>query len=104
VRPFTSTFGVFAPVIVNASVVMTITTATGYVHSTVTAQVQAALQSYINTLPLGTSLAYSRLAQVAYDAAPGVVTNVTGVTLNGGTADVVATNQQVVKFTTVTVN
>jgi hypothetical protein len=82
---------------------MTITTAAGYTHSAVTAIVQAALQNYINTLPLGTSLAYSRLAQVAYDASPGV-TNVTAVTLNGGTSDVVATNQQVVKASTVTVN
>ena len=96
VRPFTSTFSVYPPVVVTASVVMNVTTATGYTHSAVTALVQTALQNYINTLPLGTSLAYSRLAQVAYDASPGV-TNVTGVTLNGGTADVTADNKSVVK-------
>lgn len=99
VRPFTSTFYVYAPVVVSATVAMTITTASGYTHSTVTALVQTALLNYINTLPLGTSLTYSRLAQVAYDASPGV-TNVTGVTLNGGTSDLAATQLQVIKATT----
>lgn len=98
VRPFTSTFDVHKPVVVSVTVAMTITTATGYTHSTLTAAVQTALLNYINTLPLGTSLAYSRLAQVAYDASAGV-TNVTSVTLNGGTADVAATNLQVIKTT-----
>lgn len=103
VRPLTVTFDVFAPTVVTANVVMTIATAAGYTHSAVTAVVQAALQSYINTLPLGTSLTYSRLSQIAYDASPGV-TNVTGVTLNGGTSDIAATSQQVVKAGTVVVN
>jgi uncharacterized phage protein gp47/JayE len=98
VRPFTSTFDVHKPVVVSVTVAMTITTATGYTHSTLTATVQTALLNYINTLPLGSSLAYSRLAQVAYDASAGV-TNVTSVTLNGGTADVTATNLQVIKTT-----
>lgn len=98
VRPFTSTFDVHKPVVVSVTVGMTITTASGYTHSTVVATVQTALLNYINTLPLGTSLAYSRLPQVAYDASPGV-TNVTSVTLNGGTTDVTATNLQVIKTT-----
>jgi uncharacterized phage protein gp47/JayE len=102
VRPFTSTFDVKKPIVVTATVAMAITTAAGYTHSTVTALVQTALQNYINTLPLGASLAYSRLAQVAYDASPGVA-NVTGVTLNGGTADVTADAKTVVKASTVTV-
>ncbi|CAJ0698867.1 baseplate J/gp47 family protein [Ralstonia holmesii] len=96
VRPITSTFYVYAPVIVNATVSMTITTAAGYTHSAITALVQTALLNYINTLPLGTSLTYSRLAQVAYDASP-AVTNVTTVLLNGGTADLAATSLQVIK-------
>lgn len=96
VRGLSIRFGVFAPVVVTANVGMTITTAPGYDHNAVVALVVAALQSYINALTLGQTLAYSRLAQVAYDASPGV-TNVTGVTLNGGNADVSATSQQVIK-------
>jgi uncharacterized phage protein gp47/JayE len=96
-------FDVYAPVIVTANVAMTITTATGYTHSTITAQVQAALEAYINALPLGTPLPYSVLASVAYGASS-AVTNVTGVTLNSGTADLAATVAQVIKHGTVTVS
>ena len=98
VRPITSTFYVYAPVVVNATISMTVATAAGYTHSTITALVQTALLNYINTLPLGTSLTYSRLAQVAYDASP-AVTNVTSVLLNGGTSDLAATSLQVIKTT-----
>lgn len=98
VRPFTSTFEVHGPTVVSATVTMTITTASGYTHSALVTTVQTALLNYINTLPLGTTLAYSRLAQIAYDASPGV-TNVTAVTLNGGTADLTATAAQVIKAT-----
>lgn len=103
VRPVTSTFGVFAPVVQNATVVMTATIAAGYDPVATKALVVTALKNYINSLPLGTTLAYSRLAQVAYDASPGVI-NITGVTLNGGTADIAATAQQVVKWLSVSVN
>lgn len=102
VRPVCSTFGVFAPVVVNASVAMTISTATGYDHAATATLVKNALTAYINGLPLGTTLPFSRLAQVAYDASPGV-TNVTGVTLNSGTSDLTATSQQVIKASTITV-
>lgn len=103
VRPACSTFGVFAPVIVTANVAMTITTAAGYTHSAVVALVQAALTNYINALSLGQALPWSKLAQVAYDASPGV-TNVTAVTLNSGTADLSATALQVIKAGTVVVS
>lgn len=102
VRGVSIRFGVFAPVVVTANAGMTITTAAGYDHNAVVALVVAALQSYINGLTLGQTLTYSRLAQVAYDASPGV-TNVTAVTLNGGTADVSATSKQVIKAGTLTV-
>jgi hypothetical protein len=108
VRPFTVTFDVFKPNVVSASIVMTIATAAGYTHSAVVAVVIAALQNFINTLPRDATtqvmlLPYSKLAQVAYDASPGV-TNVTGVTLNGGTADISANAQQTIKAATLTVN
>jgi len=101
VRPIGSTFGVFAPVVVTANVAMTLTTAAGYVHSSVVALVNAALTAYINALPLGTSLPYSRLALIAYGASPGV-SNVTAITLNGGTADLTATSLQAIKCGTLT--
>jgi uncharacterized phage protein gp47/JayE len=102
VRPLTSSFGVFAPVVVNASVAMTATIAAGYDPVATKALIVTALKSYINGLKLGQPLPYSRLAQVAYDASLGV-TNITGVTLNSGTADLAATNLQVIKWSSVTV-
>lgn len=94
-------FNVYPPTVENASVSMTITSAAGFTHATVTAAVTAALQSYINSLPLGTTLNYSMLATTAYTVSG--VANVTNTLLNGGTADLIATNQQVIKASTVTV-
>ena len=104
VRPLTSTFGVFAPVVVTADVSMTITTAAGYEQTATAALVAAALANYINALPLGAYLAWSRLAQVAYDASPLGVANVSAVLLNGGAADMSVTKQQVVKAGTISVS
>lgn len=107
VRPLCSSFGVFPPVIVNAAVGMTCTVAANYDGPATRVLVVAALRNYINTLPRDATtqvmtLPYSRLAQVAYDASPGVI-NVTGVTLNGGTADVTAPAQQTIKASTIAV-
>ncbi len=102
VRPIGSRFAVFAPAIVTANVSMTIATSAGYDHPTAAGVVGAALETFLSTLPLGTPLAFTRLAQVAYDASPGVV-NVSALLLNGGSADLAASNQQVIKPGTVTV-
>jgi len=102
VRPVASTFGVFPPTVAAANVSLSISTATGADHAGTVVLVSTAITSYINALPLGAGLAWSRLAQVAYDASPAVV-NVTAVQLNGGTADLSASSQQVVKAGSVTV-
>ena len=103
VRPFTVTFGVFAPVVVTANVVMTLTVDASAVRSSVVTLVQTAVQSYINSLSLSQLLPYTQLAAVAYAASPYVL-NVSAITLNGTTADLSATNKQVIKSGTVTVN
>lgn len=103
VRPLCSTFGVHAPTVETAAISMTLTTSSGYTHSAVVALVQVALLSYIQSLVLGQTLAYSILSKVAYDASPGV-TNVTNVLLNGATADLTATAQQVIVAGTIVVS
>jgi uncharacterized phage protein gp47/JayE len=95
VRGETITFGVFAPGLVTANVVMVLTTAAGFVHATVVAAVVAALQKTINALPIGAPLPYNLLSSIAFGVAG--VTNVTGITLNNGTADLVPTPQQIIK-------
>lgn len=102
VRPVTSRFGVFGPIVVTANVAMTATIASGYDPVATKLLVRNAVINYINGLGLGKPLAWSRLLQVAYDASPGV-TNITGLTINGGTSDIGATAKQVVKAGTVSV-
>jgi uncharacterized phage protein gp47/JayE len=102
VRPFTSRYGIFGPVLVTANVGMTITTDASVTHSVVVAQVITALQAYISSLSLGQILPYTQLAAVAYAVSP-AITNVSAVLLNGSTADLAATNKQVIRPGTITV-
>ena len=102
-RPVTSTFNVFAPVIVTANVALTMTAATGYSHATLASTIQTAIQAYIDGLGVGQALEYSRIIQVAYDATAGIQ-NITATTLNGGTADLSCTFQQRIMPGTITVN
>ena len=85
-----------------ANMGMTISTAAGYDHTATAALVSTALTNYVNSLPLGSSLAWTRLSQVAYEASPGVI-NVSAVLLNGATGDLSANNKQVIKTGTVAV-
>lgn len=103
VRPATSSFGVFAPVVQTVSVTMTATISAGYDATATKLLVKNAVTAYINALQLGQTLAYTKLLQVAYEASAGV-SNITAYTLNGGTADITATSQQVTKAATITVN
>ncbi len=103
VRPVTVRFGVYTPNVVHAAVAMTVTVASGYDATATKALATTALQTYVNSLALGQTLEYTRLASIAYGASAGVK-NVTGVTLNSGTADLTVTTQQVIKYSTVAVS
>lgn len=99
VRGETITYGVFAPTLVTANVVMVLTTASGFVHADAVTAVIAALTAQINALKIGASLPYTFVSSIAYEV-PGVI-NVTGVTLNGGTSDLTATAVQIIKAGTI---
>ena len=101
VRPIGSTYAVFTPTLVLANVVMTLTTAPGYLHATLVTAVSAALTAYINSLSVGAAMSFTRLSGIAYATSPGV-TNVTALTLNGGTSDLAATPKQVIRAGTMT--
>ena len=102
VRPFTVSYGVFGPALLLANVSMVITTDSTVTHSTVVANVNAAIQAYIASLSLGQLLSYSKLISIAYGVTS-AITNVTAVTLNGGTADLAATQKQVIRPGTISV-
>lgn len=97
------TFGVFPPTIVPANVSAIIGVAAGYDAATVKGAVGQVVTNYLNTLAIGATLSYTRLAQVMYDASPGV-SSVSSLTLNSGTADLVPTAVQVIKAGTVAVD
>lgn len=102
VRAEGTTFGVFAPALVTANVALTIAVGSGYTLSAVKTLVISAITTYTNSLGAAATLPYTKLGQLAYDASAGI-TNVTAVTLNGGTADLVASGQQLIRTGTVTV-
>jgi uncharacterized phage protein gp47/JayE len=104
VRPIGIRYGVFGPTDVTANITMTIVVASGYVHGTVATAVLAALETYINTLGVGVPLPYTMIASTAYNAVPGAISNVSSVLLNGGTVDLPATAQQVVRAGSITIS
>jgi len=79
--------GVYGATTLSAAVVMVLGTAPGFSHSAVVGQVGAAMAAFINSIGLENTLHITQLAAVAYGI-PGVM-NVSAVTLNGGTADLV---------------
>lgn len=87
-RPINSTWAVQAPSNILATISMTITTSPAANKPALLIPVENAILSYVNALPQGAMLPYSRLAMVAYMTDPSIA-DVTGVALNGGAADLV---------------
>ena len=86
VRPVGTRFSVQPPQVTQAAVTMVLSLAPGSVPQAVIGVVQGAIAAYIDGLSVGSTLAFTRLAQLAYDASPQVV-NVTAVELNGAGSD-----------------
>jgi uncharacterized phage protein gp47/JayE len=103
VRPVGSSFAVQGPIVTDADVSMTLTTATGVSHQDVVAAVVSAIEDYVAGLSIGATLNYTRLAQLAYTASSSV-TNVSAVLLNGGSADLVPPLFGVIRSGTVAVS
>jgi uncharacterized phage protein gp47/JayE len=103
VRPIGSTFAVQEPSLIAANISLTLTLASGANSGTVIAAVNSAIMNFVNTLPVGTALPYTRLAQLAYDASPSVL-NVNALTLQGGSADLSAVANAVIRIGTLTIN
>lgn len=96
-------WGVFAPIVLQANIAIVISTGTGYDHNVVVGLVATAVTNFVNALPLGSSLPFLKLSQVIYEASPGV-TDITSMSLNGTSGNIVATPRHVVKLNTLTVS
>jgi uncharacterized phage protein gp47/JayE len=103
VRPVGSIFSVRPPTVVTVDVSLAITVAAGTAKPQVAGGVGNAIGSYVNSLPIGTTLPLTRLAQVAY-AADGSVINVSQLLANGNTNDVTPGASGVVKAGVIAVN
>lgn len=87
VRGFTITYNVLPPNVLNATLSMTVFAAPGYTVAQLAGPIATALETFVEGLGLGNPFPYSKIAQVVYDAAPGVA-NVTNILLNGSTNDI----------------
>ncbi|MCB8874777.1 baseplate J/gp47 family protein [Acidisoma silvae] len=103
VRPIGSTFAIQAPARIAADISLALTLAAGADSATVIAAVNAAITTYVDALGVGTPLPYTRIAQLAYDASPNVL-NLTGLTLQGSTADLTAAPGAVIKLGTLAIS
>ncbi len=103
VRPVGTSFAVQAPKVVQVPASLTVTTLPGYDHGAVAAAVTSAISAFVDALPIGATLPYTRLLQVAYDASPGVA-NVLALLVGNGVADIVPGPSGVIKAASVTVS
>jgi uncharacterized phage protein gp47/JayE len=103
VRPIGSTFSVHAPVEQQISVSLQIDTAAGQDPNAIRSSASSAISRYINALGIGTTLPVTKVAQVVYEAIPGI-TNVRAIMLNGQAADIVPAWNQVVRTASVAVD
>jgi len=97
VRPIGSTFSVQPPQVLPLTISATLTVAVPTQKPSAIAAVSAALQQYVNALPVGTGVSLTRIAQIAYAASP-EVTNVTQILINGVATDIVPASTAVCKL------
>jgi uncharacterized phage protein gp47/JayE len=95
VRALGITYSVHGAIETLASVSVNITPGAQQVAATLQTAVQDAVAVFIASLTIGQPLLYTKLYAVIYGV-PGVV-EATGLTVNGGTADLVASNQQIIQ-------
>ena len=103
VRPVGTSFAVLAPTLLPAAISLTVTSDGGIAPSVLASLVSNAITAYVDGLPIGATLPFSRITQVAF-AASSSVTNVTSVSLNGGSADLSPGSIGVIRTSAVQVN
>ena len=96
VRPVGTTFAVIPPTLVNAAITLAVSSDGSVSHGAAVTAVRNALSSYVSRLPIGAPLLFARITQIAF-AASAAVTNVTSISLNGGSADLRPTPVGVVR-------
>ena len=96
-------FSVRPPTVNLASVSLTLVVGPGGVKANLQPQVATALAAYVDSLPVGQPLSITQLSRVAYSVHP-AISNVIGVLINGGGADLDPQPYGVVKASHIAVN
>ncbi len=100
IRPIGSSFSVLPPSVVNASVSFNLVAAPGYTVPALDTLASLAVSAYVGSLPMGAALPYNKLAQVIFNASPGIA-NIANLTINGAKADIGGAQSQVVRVASV---
>ncbi|BBL73225.1 baseplate J/gp47 family protein [Methylomagnum ishizawai] len=103
VRALSIQYAVFPPEVLGADVSLMLEIAAGFDPGEVQVAVRDAVLAYLGGLDLGQELRWTKLVQIAYDAAPGGVTNVRTILVNGQMRDLEASDRQVIRAGTVVV-
>ena len=101
VRPIGATFAVTGPGIQPASIALSVVTSNPVTKPSIVVSIQQAVTVWIAGLPIGGTLAVSKLEALAHSADPSVVSVVA--TINGASADLTASSNQVIIPTTLSV-
>ncbi len=97
-RAFTIRKAVFAPTTIPVVISVSINVVSGSSEPTITAAIKAALLAYINDLPFGATLFYTKIIEIIYNTDPAIL-NVTSLLVNAGTADLTSANYQIFLIT-----
>ena len=97
-RPVGVSYAVLPPIVVQASISMTITVLPGYIKTALVGPVAQAVLAYVDGLQIGQALIYTRLCAVPYGV-PGVATVETVILNNAAITDIGGGVGQVVKAT-----
>jgi len=103
VRPIGSTYAVTGPGVVDVSVALTVATSNPLTLATVTQAIQQNVLAWIVGLPIGGTLAVSKIEALAHNTDPSVL-SVTGTTINGANLDITASASSVLMPLSVVVN
>ena len=103
VRPVGTGFAVLPPQVLSVTISLSLSLASGADPAAVRQNVLSAITTFVDALPVGALLPFSRLSGLAYDADPAVL-NVRNVAVDGASNDVGGGVGQVVRVLLVTVS
>jgi hypothetical protein len=89
VRPVGTTFSLQPPQVIAVQVGLAVEFPAQFSISSAQAALQAAIGLYINQRPIGSTLSITRISQLAYQTEPAII-NISNVTINGGSVDLIA--------------